>query len=317
MSKTLSTEMSVDQLRRHIAERKRQVPDEGLEIEEAELMLQAKLLEQSNDRLNQLTAGLDQLRAELAQMQQALQEGAEAQRGLQGAMRRYARSHSMTTLLLLLATGVVLRVGWVQMEQAGHGFLASSKAPNPPAIDRPVDPAPPRPQPQASVRSPYHMMSGFAMETSPASALAAPNRVEAAPSEPVKTAEAAISTPPKGPVVPEGFRAPEPIALAVIGPAVLGPAPQPAAAAPAAPAAPTIQAALGPSRLGPELPSAPTTAPATLLSPSLVSYAVPVAPAPAAVSSAAAPQPAQATPLTDARDGQSSPGYISIWRSGS
>ncbi len=246
MSKTLSTEMSVDQIRRHINERNRQMPVERSEIEEAEAMLQAKLLEQTNVRLDQLNLNLEQFRGEMGQMVHALQEGLGAYQGLQRSIRRYSRATSLLTLLLILATAILVRIGYVQMEGVDHAFLwtkAPTRAAASVALPTTSQPAP---TPQAEIAK-------------------APASVQA-PTKPQDDSSSWLRNgivspyhlPPGNPKALEPWPAPVPAA------AVTQPAPSPVAtispvapivAAPTAPVEKSPVATLGPKAYGPLLPS--------------------------------------------------------------
>jgi hypothetical protein len=328
MSKTLSTEMSVDQLRRHISERSRQVPTERGEIEEAEILLQAKLLDQTNNRLDQLTAALEQLRTEVSPLLQVLQDGADANRGLQRSVRRYARWHTMATLLLLVAAAVVVRVGWIQMEQADVAYLQALKRPgtsvqsaSSASTDKATVAAASASARPASgaVTSPYHLQGGQAQAR--ASTPVAPS-VEAVDSP--KPAEArvgtsstttqVVATPAVATLGPEvlGPSVRSDVSV-VLGQSVLGPAPQPVE---------LIKAVLGSAPLGPELPVAPTIMP-------WPGSHTPPAPPSATIAPLAPITPMPPSPLSAAPAGQSAPAaaaqqssvestqpaYISIWRS--
>ncbi len=252
MSKTLSTEMSVDQIRRHIADRNRQMPVERLEIEEAEAVLQAKLLEQTNVRLDQLNMNLEQFRGEMGQLVQALQEGLGAYHGLQRSIRRYSRATSLLTLLLVLATAILVRIGYVQMEGVDHTLLLSKGTARPSAavVEAPQaqtpskDPAPavavakpqdsPGPWARSDIVSPYHLPpnSPRALEPWPARAPANPAPSAATPaasatsvaSQPIASTAPVPSAPTASVAgAPAAAAAVEKSAVATIGPKVYGP----------------------------------------------------------------------------------------------
>ena len=125
MSKMLSEEMTVDQLRKHIASKNRQDIAQRDEIEEAEAMLHAKLLEQTTAKLERFNANLEQFGAGLAQLNQSLRDGISSNIVLAGSVRRYARIMTLFTFLLVAGTAGAIYVLPRQEQLFGLGRMTT------------------------------------------------------------------------------------------------------------------------------------------------------------------------------------------------
>lgn len=102
MSKLLSHEMSVDQLRKKIEEARKGRPDDA-EIEEAEALLHVKMLEQTNQRLDEVSVTLEMYGAKLNRLTQSLRANVSTSEHLAKSQRRYSRLMLVLTVAILFA----------------------------------------------------------------------------------------------------------------------------------------------------------------------------------------------------------------------
>ena len=128
MSRILSTEISLEQLKKHLAEQKIQHENSRSEMEEMEALLHVKLLEQTNSRLEQFGKAVDQLHNQLERLNNSFTDEAKSNKVLAASVRRYSRSMTVLSLLLIAASGGVVYVGSLQQKVALVGGTHSSRA---------------------------------------------------------------------------------------------------------------------------------------------------------------------------------------------
>ncbi len=126
MSKLLSHEMSVDQLRKKIEEARRGRPDQA-EIEEAEALLHVKMLEQTNQRLDEVSVTLEMYGAKLNRLTQSLRANVNTSEDLAKAQRRYSRTMLVLTAVMIFT--VVSVLGTQQFSSTDTVQVAENAAP--------------------------------------------------------------------------------------------------------------------------------------------------------------------------------------------
>ena len=117
MSKTLSVETGLDQLRKQLAEEHKLQEFERQSLEQADALLHTKLLERTNDRLDRVSGSLERFADELQQLNQAWRDLAALSDARAQSSHQYARL-TMACMLALLASFVAFILGTWRRETA-------------------------------------------------------------------------------------------------------------------------------------------------------------------------------------------------------